>query len=373
MNSQADPITAPSTPDGDKKNDSAELFVRMLWVVPGAALLCLGLFISIGHTRLSESVMVFADILVYSTLIGPPSAILCNSIGHRFKGKSPQLLLLFYTMALACTATAGTLAGALVLQWMRIVPRGEYWSEFRGSWLFSVIITLMVGLSLSIFETMRHRLRDATLELRTRQMEQERANKLLVEARLSSLESRIHPHFLFNTLNSIASLIPSDPKRAEDTVGKLASLLRFSISANQSGLVPLAQELKVVRDYLDIETTRFGQRLRYEIAIPESLGDLKVPPLALQSLVENCVKHVVARRNEPASIKVEGAAKDGCLELAVIDDGPGFSLAEVSPDHGLGNLVGRLQLLFGESAQLNVSRADNRTVVAIRLPAGASR
>ncbi len=112
---------------------------------------------------------------------------------------------------------------------------------------------------------MRHRLQFATLELRTQQAEQERAYKLLAEARLSSLASRIHPHFLFNTLNSIASLIPTDPKRAEDTVGKLASLLRFSLSGNQAGLVPLSQELKIVRDYLEIERTRFGQRLRYTI------------------------------------------------------------------------------------------------------------
>lgn len=373
MNSRTDPIAPTSLPGGDRRNASVELFVRMLWVIPGAALLCLGLFISIGRTRLSESGMEFADILVYSTLIGPLSALLCKWVGNRFSSKSPQLLIVFYTVALVCTATAGALAGARVLQWMRIVPRGEYWREFQASWLFSVIITLMVGLSIAIYETMRHRLQSATIELRTRQVEQERANKLLVEARLSSLESRIHPHFLFNTLNSISSLIPTDPRRAEDTVGKLASLLRFSISANQNSLVPLAQELKVVRDYLDIESTRFGQRLRYEIAVPESLADMRVPPLSLQTLVENSVKHVIAQRNDPALIRVEGATKDGSLELAVIDDGPGFSLAEVSPDHGLGNLVGRLQLLFGDSAQLNVRRADNRTVVAIRLPAGASQ
>ncbi len=232
------------------------------------------------------------------------------------------------------------------------------------------MITLIVGMSTTSFETLRHRLQDATLELRTRQVEQERANKLLVEARLSSLESRIHPHFLFNTLNSIASLIPSDPKRAEDTVGKLASLLRFSISANQSSLVPLSQELKIVRDYLEIEATRFGQRLRYDISVPDVLGDCKIPPLALQTLVENSVKHVAAQRSAPSSIRVDGTQRNGHLELRVTDDGPGFSLADISADHGLGNLVGRLELLFGEAAQLNVSRVDDKTVVSIAVPAG---
>src|SRR5208337_1085957 len=170
----------------------------------------------------------------------------------------------------------------------------------------------------------------ATLELRTRQVEQERAYKLLAEARLSSLESRIHPHFLFNTLNSIAALIPSNPARAEDTVGKLASLLRFSLNAEHSGLVPLSQELKIVRDYLEIEKTRFGARIRYEISVPEALHDIKLPPLALQSLAENVVKHVVSERTQGASIRIVGSKEAGRVRLEVIDDGPGFSLHAIT-------------------------------------------
>ncbi len=235
----------------------------------------------------------------------------------------------------------------MLLQFAGVIRRGQYWAEFRASFPFSIVITLMVGLSITSYETMRYKLQAATLELRTRQMEQERAYKLLAEARLSSLESRIHPHFLFNTLNSIAALIPSDPQRAEDTVGKLASLLRFSLNANHSGLVPLGQELKIVRDYLEIEKTRFGARLRYEIAVPECLEDVKVPPLALQSLVENSVKHVVSQRAQGASIQIVGVRDAGRIRLEVIDDGPGFSLDAITPEHGLGNLIARLELLFG--------------------------
>ena len=205
--------------------------------------------------------------------------------------------VIFITVLIAI-ATCGSLLGAFVLQVTGIIPPHSYSLEVQSSLPVCLVINLVVGLSVTSYETLRHRLQDATLELRTRQVEQERANKLLLEARLSSLESRIHPHFLFNTLNSIASLIPSDPKRAEDTVGKLASLLRFSISANQSSLVPLAQELKIVRDYLEIESTRFGQRLRYDISVPDRLGDCKIPPLALQTLVENSVKHVIAQRSQ---------------------------------------------------------------------------
>src|SRR5258708_33633205 len=105
------------------------------------------------------------------------------------------------------------------------------------------------------YQVLRDKVQFTSLELRTKQVEQERAYKLLAEARLSSLESRLHPHFLFNTLNSIAALIPRDPQRAEDTVGKLASLLRFSLATNHTRICPLAAELKFWRHYLEVEAT----------------------------------------------------------------------------------------------------------------------
>jgi LytS/YehU family sensor histidine kinase len=244
----------------------------------------------------------------------------------------------------------------------------SYHRELLGSLPFSILISLMVGLTMSTYQTLRYKLHFATLELRTQQMEQERANKLLAEARLSSLESRIHPHFLFNTLNSISALIPLDPKRAEDTVGKLASLLRFSLNATPNGLVPLEQEMKIIRDYLEIERTRFGARLRYEIDVPETLANVKTPPLALQSIVENSVKHVASQRAEGASIRIAAQALGDRVRIEISDDGPGFSLESITPEHGLGNLVSRLELLFGDRGQLSVSRRDHLTVVSLEYP-----
>lgn len=354
-----------------QKNEyrSAAMILRLLWLVPGVALLCLALFLSTGQIRLSESGVEFVVIFVYSVLISPLAAYLCNWIGHRFSDNHPRLVILLYALALGCAATVGTFAGSALLQWMGIVRRGHYWNAFWGSWPFAILITLMVGLSISAFETMRSKLQAATLELRTRQVEQERANKLLAEARLSSLEARLQPHFLFNTLNSIAALIPSDPKRAEETVSKLASLLRFSLTVNPNGLVPLAQELKFVRDYLEIESTRFGPRLRYQITVPESLGSVKVPPLALQTLVENCVKHVAAQRSEGATIEVSASHANGRLRLEAVDNGPGFSLASIASEHGLGNLCARLELLFGDRGHLDVRHQDSKTIASISIPA----
>jgi sensor histidine kinase YesM len=365
--------TSSSTPDcaeDPEQNQSTILTVfRVILTICAITLLIVLLLLSLGIVRLSQSGTHILAAFIYSALISVPSMFLLDWIGHRDAGRYPRLIFPVYGLALVCTAVAGSLVGGLVLVVAGIVPRSEYWLELRGTLPFAIVISLMIGLSMTTYETLRYKLQAATLELRTKQVEQERAYKLLAEAQLSSLESRIHPHFLFNTLNSIAALIPSDPQRAEDTVGKLASLLRFSLNANPSGLVPLGQELKIVRDYLEIEATRFGPRLRYEIAVPEALADVKVPPLALQSLVENSVKHVVAERSQGAAIQITGSKNSGRIQLEVIDDGPGFSLDAITPEHGLGNLIARLELLFGDAGQLEVTRVGDKTAVRISFPA----
>jgi len=349
----------------------AALLVRATWIVSGVTLFILLIFLSIGRIRLSQSGVELIGAFVYSATIAVPSIFLLNWIGHRYAEKYPRLVYFLYALTLVCTATVGSLAGDLLLRIAGIIPRGSYWLEFRSSFPFAIVISLIFGLSISTFETMRYKLQATVLELRTRQVEQERAYKLLAEARLSSLESRIHPHFLFNTLNSIAALIPDDPQRAEDIVGKLASLLRFSLNANHGSLVPLVQELKIVRDYLEIEKTRFGARLRYEIVVPASLESANVPPLALQSLVENCVKHVVTMRQQGGKIRVSGSSASGRILLEVIDDGPGFSLETIPPDHGLANLIARLQLLFGEAGYLEVTQKEDRNSVRLYFPAAS--
>jgi sensor histidine kinase YesM len=351
-----------------KFTSNGAILRRMLLIIPAIALLCLVVLLAVGRTKMSESGRELVVDFAYSALIALPSTIVLTRVSHRFAGRSSLLLIPLCATVLACTATFGILVGNMLFQLIGIFPHGTYWREFWSAWPFGLVVTIVVGFSITYFETLRYRLQTATLELRTQQVEQERAHKLLVEARLSSLESRIHPHFLFNTLNSIASLIPSDPRRAEDTVGKLASLLRFSLNANHASLVPLSQELKVVRDYLEIESTRFGPRLRYSIEVPEHLADFKLPPLALQTLVENSVKHVVAERSQGAAIEISGSNQNGIIQLQVTDDGPGFALTAITPGHGLGNLLARLQLLYGDAANLDVIRKGEKTVVAMKFP-----
>jgi LytS/YehU family sensor histidine kinase len=200
-------------------------------------------------------------------------------------------------------------------------------------------------------------------------LERERAIKLAAEARLASLQARLHPHFLFNTLNSISSLIPADPERAERLIERMAALLRFSLEVHRGGLVPLGQELKIVRDYLEIEQARFGRRLRYCIQAGEHLSEVAVPPLAVQTLVENSIKYAVAPNREGGEIRVQANQNNGCLRIDVVDTGEGFALDTAPSGHGLDNLRSQLAVLFGHSANLTVSRSEGWTTVSLIVPA----
>jgi len=180
----------------------------------------------------------------------------------------------------------------------------------------------------------------------------------------------VRPHFLFNTLNTISSLIPEDPQRAESLVGKLAGLLRFSLDSTQERVSSLERELKVVGDYLEIERARFGDRLRCQIDVPAELRSIEIPALALQTLVENSVKYAVASRSNGAEIRLTARPLAECVRVEVSDDGPGFTEACIRPGHGLDNVQRRLAALFGSAATMEIIKSGDFTSVSLSLPIG---
>ena len=232
-------------------------------------------------------------------------------------------------ITLVLIAAAGSFVADAILLAIGIRDLTQFWPQYVQNLKVSVLITLLFGIAISAYESLRARLEETTLQLRTQELERERALKLATEARLSSLESRIHPHFLFNTLNSISSLIPEDPARAERLIDQMAALLRFSLDAKQAGLVPLSSEMKIVHDYLEIERARFGDRLRFGFDVPAEFDAVDVPPLSIQTLVENSVKYAVSPRREGGVIRVTAAKRGGRVELEVWDDGAGFTIDSV--------------------------------------------
>jgi sensor histidine kinase YesM len=244
----------------------------------------------------------------------------------------------------------------------------QFWSETIQSFKIALPIAF-VALAFSVlYDTSKARLEAAAVQLKVKELERQRALTLATQAKLSSLESRIHPHFLFNALNSVASLIHDDPNRAERLLNQLAALLRFSLDSVKASLVPLEQELKIVRDYLEIEKARFAGRLRYEIEVPAAFHGIRVPPLAIQTLVENSIKYAVAPRREGGALSVRATRGIEQMTVSVSDDGPGFGSQGLTAGHGLDNLQERLAALFGDRAGLHISFEAGKTVVSIVVP-----
>ncbi len=310
----------------------------------------------------------FVMSLVYAYSIGVPVGLALPVVVRRL-GRSPARLALAMAVVMLSGVGIGCLAGGAILAATGLIPAGQFWPVYALTVRIAAILGLLISAVVYFFQLLSAQLQETRLRLQQKELEQERERKLALEAKLASLESRIHPHFLFNTLNSISALIPVDAERAEEMLGRLATLLRSSLDSTRQPLIPLSAELSLVKNYLEIEKARFGDRLRFRFTAPPETGELLVPPLAVQCLVENAVKHVIAKQVSGGEIEVVALREQGGLRIEVRDSGPGFDLASVSPGHGLENLVGRLDTLFGSDARLEVARRDGRCVVTLLVPA----
>jgi len=193
----------------------------------------------------------------------------------------------------------------------------------------------------------------------------------LSEARLRTLQAELQPHFLFNTLHAISTLVHSRPESADRMISRLSDLLRLTFDRSGAPQVPLQEELEFLQKYLEIEQTRFQDRLtvRYEIA-PDSL-DAEVPRLILQPLVENAIQHGVAPRSGPGSIQISSHVEDARLTLEVRDDGVGLTAnarARLRSGIGLANTRDRLECLYGEAYRLDFSDGGPGLTVRIEVP-----
>lgn len=187
---------------------------------------------------------------------------------------------------------------------------------------------------------------------------------------LDTLRSQLHPHFLFNALHTVVQLIPLDPKAAVGAAEQLAGALRTAIE-EQRDLVTLGEEWAFVQRYLAIERIRFGDRLRMETAIDAQALGAMLPSFALQTLVENALRHGAAPRVEPTRVEVAASLADGMLSLRVTDDGDGVDLAalERASGTGLRRLRERLRWLYGDGARLEcTSRPGAGFVASLRVP-----
>ena len=306
--------------------------------------------------------------LIYSTVFGLVMGLTMPYLGPRLGALRSPWTWMAMVLTLVILTIFCSLIICLTLTRLGFYPRRVFWNVFEGNVLIGTIVSLIIGFSITGYERIRHRMEQTTLQLRTHELDKERALKQASEAQLASLESRIHPHFLFNTMNSISALIREDPERAERMVQRLSALLRFSLDSATQRLVPLALEMKIVRDYLDIEKERLGDRLTYELQVPGELANLDVPPLAVQTLVENSIKYAIVPARAGGTIRVTARSEQEKMLLEVWDSGPGFGPENLPRGRGLDTLQARLLTLFGDGASLSIETREKGSAVIVSLP-----
>ncbi|HEX2140367.1 MAG TPA: histidine kinase [Woeseiaceae bacterium] len=210
--------------------------------------------------------------------------------------------------------------------------------------------------------------RRQAVERREQAAAQSQLQLMLQESRLENLRAQLDPHFLFNALNAISSLVVREPSRARHMIARLSGLLRMSLSQEGRGLVPLSQELELLGVYLEIQQLRFGDRLRVSLEIDDRAESAVLPRLLLQPLVENAVHHGIEQRAAAGRIDIHVGEESGHLRIAVLDDGPGFA-PEATERVGLGNARARLALHFGDAASLTrENRPEGGACVQVVLP-----
>ena len=249
---------------------------------------------------------------------------------------------------------------------VRHVKLGEFLTDLAALWIIASIV-----IKITYKGQLQAR---AAAALATETAEAEQLKRQVVEARMAAMQAQVEPHFLFNTLASIDHLIETDPPRASRMQKSLIALLRATMPAMREGTVngvrDLGQEIAVIEPYLEILKVRMEERLETQVNVPEGLRSAEFPPMMVQGLVENAIKHGLEPKPEGGQLTVKAEIAHGQLVVTVTDTGVGFGKADTAgTGTGLANIRERLRLLYGDRARLDVSTPEGGgTQARVTLP-----
>jgi LytS/YehU family sensor histidine kinase len=180
---------------------------------------------------------------------------------------------------------------------------------------------------------------------------------------LKSLKSQLNPHFIFNAMNSIRALIEENPQRAKEAITKLSNIMRYTLKIERTEMVQLSEEIETIKDYLDLEKIRFEERLDYEIIIDKNSEKIEIPPMMIQTLVENGIKHGISKVTSGGKIKIETKILDGFMIINIFNPGKLWNDSlKTSNGFGVSNTKQRLNLIYGEKAILKLENIEENLV-----------
>ncbi|MBN1969314.1 MAG: histidine kinase [Candidatus Delongbacteria bacterium] len=237
--------------------------------------------------------------------------------------------------------------------------------EFK-SVKFNYLVILSIVLVIFLISLLLFILKIKSNKIRSLKLEEDKTR-----AELLSLQSRINPHFLFNSLNSTAGLISFDPKSAENMILQISDLLRYTLQSAKKDYVSLSEEIEICKNYLDIEKIRFGKRLTYKFIVEKEIANFNIPPLIIQPLIENSIKHAISKMRNNGYIEVNCNKSSDGIKIIVKDNGSGGTIASDSlvdkTGFGLDYLRKKMTLLYGNKFNLKIDSSDG-FLVSIYLP-----
>jgi signal transduction histidine kinase len=348
-------------------------FQVLLWALgnslAGAAV---GLAVNLLGRGVFEPTVLVIGIL-FGNVVGFTVFLSSTLLPPRLRAVGPWLRALLVGLALFSGAVAGTALAFYLFP--LFVLRDLRQALTVGA--INAVLALAVGSVVHVYEALRWRLAESLREVEEVRLREARLREQAALAELAALQARINPHFFFNTLNTISSLVEEDPRRAGDIVTTLAELFRYTFRAAGSRPVRLEEELDFVRRYLTIEQARFGERLRVVSDVTPAALQVAVPGLLLQPLVENAVGHGVATLRRGGTVRIAARVDSDELVVVVSDDGRGLPPHgdPIRPGHGLDNVRQRLATLYGERGRLTLQPGDQGqgAVATIRIPAPAAQ
>ena len=303
--------------------------------------------------------------LVFTACIGLSIEAISTLLANQLERLSPvrRVAALFFIFLVA--GFAGTEVGYVILRYTYFGEL-DLGSHFRLL-LFNLVLATIFGSVAAVYFSLQRAAARMARRLKEKEINEERLERLRALAELDALQAKINPHFLFNTLNSIASLISENPAAAESTVEKLSELFRYTLQRSGEREVKLSEELEIVRSYLEIEKLRFGDRLQFDIRSDPRLDEFSLPALLIQPLVENSIKHGIASDPRGGRVSVETRSLNGGCVITVRDSGKGFAGAVEETGFGLKSIRERLNLAFDGRASLAI-HTEGETVIEISLP-----
>lgn len=329
------------------------------WPLAVNALICTGIALFLWTI---DVVGTLHENLAVSYCIGFCILLAVEGIANCVSRFSPFVRGLGVLLGITLGSLAGTFLG------FNLIGASSFISPGNPAWRRTVFIALTFGVIVSWFYYSLIRFSEAASAAKEAELKQANYGTQLAQAELKMLQAQIEPHFLYNTLANVRSLMESRPQTAATMLENLIGFLQSSLTHSRAGQVPLKDEIGLLRAYLDIMAVRMGERLQYSIDMDGGLGTVPFPPMLLQPLVENAVKHGLEPKVEGGAIHITARGENGLIRIAVSDTGAGFP-SDKADGFGLNNVRSRLRSIYGDRARLELTAgAEGGVTAAITVP-----